>query len=229
LKNSGGSRHERGAPASAGPGSSKAARLVTGAVLLGFLAPTACGERGSADSRDSGFRGAELPEPFPAPDFTLYDTGGAEFRFREETNGYLTLLFFGYTHCPDICPIHMANLAAVLGDLLLEQRRQVKVVFVTTDPERDTPEVVREWLDRFDRSFIGLIGDLDTVNEIQASFRLPPAVSQEMPSGEHVVGHASQVVAITSDGLVRVFYPSGVRQADWVQDLPALLDGGTQS
>lgn len=165
-----------------------------------------------------------LPEPFPAPDFTLTDTEGDEFHFRDETAGYLTLLFFGYTHCPDVCPVHMANLAAVLGDLLYEQRSQVKVVFVTTDPGRDTPAVVREWLDRFDRSFIGLIGDLESVNAIQSSFRLPPAVRQEMPSGEHVIGHASQVVAITRDGLVRVFYPSGIRQADWVRDLPRLLD-----
>jgi protein SCO1/2 len=200
-------------------------RVVTGALVLGAVALTACGERSGEGSADSGFRGAELPEPFPAPDFTLRDTDGLDFRFRDETAGYLTLLFFGYTHCPDICPVHMANLAAVLGDFLLEQRRRVKVVFVTTDPERDTPEVVREWLDHFDRGFIGLIGDLDTVNEIQASFRLPPAVRQEMPGGEHIVGHASQVVAITGDGLVRIFYPSGVRQADWAHDLPRLLDG----
>lgn len=211
------------------PSSRPRKRVVNTAILLGALALTACGEGGGADSADSGLRGAELPEPFPAPDFTLQDTDGADFRFRDQTAGYLTLLFFGYTHCPDICPVHMANLAAVLGDFLLEQRRQVKVVFVTTDPERDTPEVVREWLDHFDRSFIGLVGDLDAVNEIQASFRLPPAVSQQMPSGEHVVGHASQVVAITGDGLVRVFYPSGVRQADWAHDLPRLLDGATGS
>lgn len=186
---------------------------------------TACGGGGEEASLDSQFRGAELPEPFPAPDFTLRDTEGGEFRFREQTAGYLTLLFFGYTRCPDICPVHMANLGAVLGDLLYEQRSRVKVVFVTTDPERDNPEVVREWLDRFDRSFIGLIGDLESVNRIQASFRLPPAVRLEMPSGEPLVGHASQVVAITSDGLVRAFYPAGVRQADWAQDLPRLLDG----
>ena len=199
--------------------------LVGGVVWVGGLAATACIEAGEDGSPDSEFRGAELPEPFPAPDFTLRDTEGGEFQFREQTAGYLTLLFFGYTHCPDICPVHMATLAAVLGDLPYEQRSRVKVVFVTTDPERDTPKVVREWLDRFDRGFIGLIGDLERVNQIQASFRLPPAVRQEMPSGEHVVGHASQVVAITSDGLVRVYYPSGVRQADWAQDLPRLLDG----
>lgn len=209
----------RGAPRSAG-----AVTRPLGAVLLGALALAACDAGNGTARTDSEFRGAELSEPFPAPDFTLLDTEGAEFRFRRETTGYLTLLLFGYTHCPDICPVHMANLAAVLGDLLYEQRSRVKVVFVTTDPERDTPAVVREWLNHFDRSFIGLVGDLETVNEIQAAFRLPPAVRQEMPSGEHLVGHASQVVAITSDGLVRVFYPSGVRQADWAQDLPRLLE-----
>ena len=142
-----------GAPAGAGT----AVRVVSlGAVFLMTLVPTACGDRAGSARTDSELRGVELPEPFPAPDFTLRDTEGAEFDFLRETSGYLTLLFFGYTHCPDICPVHMANLAAVLGDLLYEQRSRVKVVFVTTDPERDTPAVVREWLDRFDRSFIGI-------------------------------------------------------------------------
>jgi protein SCO1/2 len=203
-------------------GRGMAARLI-GVTVLAALVLSSCETRGRDARADSEFRGAQLPEPFPAPDFTLRDTEGGEFRFRHETAGYLTLLFFGYTHCPDICPVHMANLAAVLGDLLYEDRGRVKVVFVTTDPERDTPATVREWLDLFDRSFIGLIGDREAVNEIQASFGLPPAVRQETPEGEPLVGHASQVVAITSDGLVRVFYPHGVRQADWSHDLPRLL------
>lgn len=199
---------------------------------LGLLlaALVACSDGTTRDAearaRESGLRGVALAEPRPAPDFTLADTRGREYRFRERTGGKLALLFFGYTNCPDICPVHMASLAAVLGDLPYRERRRVEVVFVTTDPARDTPERVRSWLDGFDPSFVGLVGDLETVNGIQARYDLPPAVRQETDDGRVLVGHASQVVAISPDGLMRAVYPAGIRQADWRHDLPRLLAYG---
>ncbi len=168
-----------------------------------------------------------LEEPLTAPDFTLPDTDGSDFHFRAEAAGFLTFLFFGYTNCPDICPVHMANLAAVLDDLLYEERRRVKVVFVTTDPARDKPEVVRRWLDRFDRTFVGLGGDLDVINEIQAAYRLPPAGGHDPEGGDYLVGHAAQMMAVSPDGSIRVAYPAGTRQADLAHDLRLLLEGTT--
>lgn len=196
--------------------------------LFGTLA-AACGrtadERQAIERvRETGYRGIVLPEPIPAPDFTLTDTEGEAFRFREETAGHLTLLFFGYTHCPDICPVQMANISAVLDDLTYEQRRRVLMVFVTTDPERDTPERLREWLDRFDRSFVGLIGAREEVNRIQRRLNLAPAVKLEGEGEGYTVGHASQVLAFGPDGSARLAYPSGMRQADWAHDLPKLLE-----
>lgn len=206
-----------------------AALLGLGPALVG-LAGCADGATRDAEARagESGLRGIALEEPRPAPDFTLVDTRGHEYRFREETEGTLVLLFFGYTNCPDICPVHMASLAAVLGDLPYPERRRVEVVFVTTDPARDTPERLRAWLDGFDPSFVGLVGDLETVNAIQARYDLPPAVRQETEDGRVLVGHASQVVAITPDGTMRAVYPSGIRQADWRHDLPRLLAYGEE-
>ena len=84
----------------------------------------------------------------------------------------MTLLFFGYTYCPDVCPIHMANIAAVKKKLPPDVASRLKVVFVTTDPERDTPERITQWLSHFDRSFIGLTGTLEEVNEIQRAIGL---------------------------------------------------------
>ena len=83
--------------------------------------------------------GIELPNPGPKPDFTLTDFAGRRFEFRRATDGRLTFLFFGYTHCPDICPVHMANLAAVIARLPRAEADRVRVIFVTTDPRRDTP------------------------------------------------------------------------------------------
>lgn len=176
-------------------------------------------------ARETGLRGTVLPEPLPKPDFTLPDAHGRPFPFREETEGRLALLFFGYTHCPDVCPVHMASLAAVLADLPYQTRRRIRVVFVSTDPERDTPERLREWLGRFDARFVGLRGPLEEVNRIQAHLKLPPAVRGDPSAGDYLVGHAAQVIAFTPDGLGRVAYPFGTRQADWAHDLPRLAAG----
>ena len=176
----------------------------------------------------SGLRGRELERPFEAPEFALVDTEGHLYDFRQETAGSLTLLFFGYTWCPDICPVQMAVLDAALDDLAYADRRAIEVVFVTTDPARDTPERLREWLDRFDRSFIGLRGDMDAVNDVQAAFHLPPATieGEPPPPGSdqpYDVGHATPVLAITGDAVVQALYPGGIRQTDWRHDLPILL------
>jgi len=213
------------------------ATLATLTTLLLATLAAACGltgeERGALErKRETGYRGVLLAEPIPVPDFTLTDTEGRPFRWGPETAGRLALLFFGYSYCPDICPVQMANLAAVLGDLSYRDRNRIRVIFVTTDPERDTPERLRGWLQAFDPSFVGLRGEIERVNEILAALGLPPAVIQGAPEArsradpEYTVGHASQVIAVTADGLARVVYPSGIRQADWAHDLPKLLEVG---
>jgi protein SCO1/2 len=200
-------------------------------MLLILSLSSACGFAGGDDSaarreRETGFRGILLPTPIAKADFTLMDTEYRPFRFREETDGHLTLLFFGYTNCPDICPVHMANLGAVLEDFPYAQRSRVKVVFVTTDPERDTPERLRAWLDDINASFIGLVGPLDEVNRIQQAFNLPAAIRDPVTreKGDYLVGHSAQLLAFTPDNVGRVTYPFGTRQADWLQDLPRLLE-----
>jgi len=120
----------------------------------------------------------------------------------------------------------MANLAAVFGDLVPEVRHRIKVVFVTTDPERDTPERLRSWLDNFDPSFIGLRGSVDSINAALAEMLLPGvAVLPAEHGGEPMIGHPAAVIAFSPDGLARVRYPFGVRQMDWAHDLPLLVEG----
>lgn len=205
------------------------AAAVLAAVLAVTLALGACRAESpetrtaEARERETGYRGIVLPQPPPRPAFTLTDTRGRPFDFVAETNDFVTLLFFGYTYCPDVCPVHMASLGAVLADLSFDLRSRIKVVFVTVDPERDTPERLRAWLDDFDPAFIGLRGSMSAVDSIQAALGLPPSVRQETGDG-YLVGHASQVIAFAPHDRVRVLYPFGTRQADWRHDLPRLAE-----
>jgi protein SCO1/2 len=189
-------------------------------------------ERQEADmrERETGWRGIVLDNPPPKPDFMLTDAEGDPFDFRAETDGYVTFLFFGYTSCPDVCPVHMASLAAVRRDLPAELQRRMKVVFVSTDPERDTPRRIREWLANFDPDFIGLRGEKSTVDSIQLAMGLPASIYQPPDEdGFYVVGHASQVIGFSPDGSVRVIYPFGTRQADWKHDIPRLAEASSGS
>ena len=188
------------------------------------MAAAACGGWDSGLAA-GGYRGAELRRPLPKPDFTLTATDGSRFPFREGTEGYLTLLYFGYTHCPDVCPVHMANLAAVMKQLPYDVTSRIRVVFVTTDPARDTPERLRAWLGAFDPSFIGLTGTPQAIDSAQQAAGVLPAQRDTTTNDTNYnVGHAAQVIAYTRDNLGRVMYPFGTRQADWAHDLPLLVE-----
>jgi protein SCO1 len=190
---------------------------------------TACGDARTR-ALDS-LHGVKLMPVRPKPDFMLTDTRGQPFHFASDTRGTVTLLYFGYTNCPDVCPQHMVNIAGALKRMSPDQQSRVRVVFVTTDPLRDTPERLRGWLDNFNRGFIGLTGGIDQVNAIQQQLGLPPAQVESMagmPPGPrplaYGVGHAAQVLAFTPDDSLRAEYPNGFTMDDWAHDLPRLLD-----
>jgi protein SCO1 len=170
-----------------------------------------------------GYRGGLVTPPLPKPAFVLTDTSGAAFDFRQRTEGYVTLLFFGYTNCPDECPVHMANLGAAMKKLPIGAADQVKLVFVTTDPARDSPAVVRRWLDSFDRRFIGLTGTEHAIAAVERAAGVPLATKTGPANGNYGVAHANFVLAYSKDNLAHVIYPGGVSKEDWVHDLPLLI------
>lgn len=209
--------------------------MVTRLLIAGCVALAACARTDAADanlksaSGVTGLRGTPLERPLVKPAFTLTRSDGTPYDFVQETSGKITLLFFGYTHCPDVCPLHMANIAAVLKKMPWEQRDQFRVVFVTTDPERDTPQRISDWLGGFDPAFIGLRGTDKEIERAQESLGLAPASRAAADSNaEYLVGHAAQVFAFGRDGVARVVYPFGTRQDDWAHDLPRLLKGIAQ-
>jgi len=194
-----------------------------GFVMLALLLETSdrAAAQGPKDSAAT-YRGGLVTPPLPKPGFTLTDTSGAPFDFRSKTEGYVTLLFFGYTNCPDVCPLHMANVAVALKKLPSGFADQVKLVFVTTDPARDSTKVLRSWLDHFDKRFIGLTGTEAAVEAAQVAAALPPAKKSELANGDYGLGHSSFVVVYTKDNLAHLIYPDGMSQQDWAHDLPLL-------
>lgn len=191
-------------------------------LLSAMLALAGCGV--SAESGGKAFRGTTLAHALPRPSFTLADVHGQPFDFRAKTDDTVTLLFFGYLNCPDVCPVHMTNIAAVMRNLPYDVTGKVRVVFITTDPARDTPEKLGAWLANFDPSFIGLRGTPEQVKAIEKSVDVAPAaLGAPDSSGAYDVGHAAQVIAFTRDDSAHVVYPFGTRQMDWAHDLPLLV------
>jgi protein SCO1 len=210
-------------------------RLLFGCfVILAILAGTgenwsaAAGPQGESSVPRAGlaaptYHGGLVTPPLPKPKFNLTDTSGVPFDFWPETQGYVTLLFFGYTRCPDECPLHMANIASSLQQLPTAIGERVKVVFVTTDPARDSAPVLRAWLDNFDTRFIGLTGSEAAIAAAQRAAYLAPASKTAHTGQDYGVNHAAFVLAYTKDNLAHVIYPGGVTPEDWAQDLPLLV------
>jgi protein SCO1/2 len=187
--------------------------------LFFLLASLASAQSGKSDA----YRGGLVTPPLPKPRFVLTDTSGGPFDFWNRTAGSVTLLFFGYANCPDECPMHMANIGAALKKLPPGVADRVKLVFVTTDPARDTPVELRRWLDSFDRNFIGLTGTEAAIKAVQKATGVPVAQKTEPRNGNYAVAHANFVVAYTKDNLAHVIYPGGVSKDNWIHDLPLLL------
>jgi protein SCO1/2 len=210
--------------------------------LLVGLGTNACRPRGTPPTADSSRAEAGLPatvarnrlhgvqrEPaLPKPDLVLTTVDGKLFDLQKDTRGFLTLLFFGYTNCPDVCPVHVANVSKVLKTLPIDVARRIRFVFVTTDPERDTPAQLKSWLAGFDAGFIGLTGTPGQLRQAQESLGLMPAAREVPDSGSpsgYLVSHSAVVFAFTSDDSAHVIYPFGIRQTDWANDLPILVNG----
>lgn len=186
----------------------------------------ASGCAGSAPtSRDAAqvgdlLHGGVLTPPDREPHTVLTDTAGSRYDIRRRGDGRVTLVYFGYTHCPDVCPTTMADIAQALRQSSESVRRKVNVVFVTVDPFRDSRRVLRRWLDRFNPAFVGLRGSLARVIEAQRAAGLP--VSRVAKNGK-AIEHSAEVLAYTPDHIAHVIYTEGPSTIDDLRhDLPIL-------
>jgi protein SCO1/2 len=190
-----------------------AAFLLIGAVAAGvFLL-----------SRPANFRGTAYTEPYPmAPEFELTRAGGADFRL-SGMRGNIVALFFGYTSCPDVCPTTLAELRQALEELG-DRSEQVQVLFVTVDPERDTPERVQEYVDHFNPRFIGLSGSESELAKVWNDYGVFRQVVEGSSAAGYLVDHTARITLIDQQGNLRVSFPFDTPVTDVVHDLNLLLD-----
>ncbi|MCB5163249.1 SCO family protein [Streptomyces bambusae] len=170
--------------------------------------------------------GTVIDRPFQKPDLVLTDTQGKKYDLRAQTKGKPTLIYFGYTHCPDVCPLTMSNIAQAKKALPKADQDNLRVVFVTTDPERDTPASLGEWLTSQDPSFIGLTGDFKAIQAGARTMGIGIDPPKKEADGTVVSMHGAQVIAFspkTDDGYV--LYGDDTTAEDYTKDLPKIVKG----
>jgi protein SCO1/2 len=167
-----------------------------------------------------------LDQPFTKPDLVLTDTQGKKYDLRAETKGRPTLLYFGYTNCPDVCPLTMNNIAVAKKQLPKAEQDRLRVVFVTTDPARDTPAALGTWLKGIDPQVVGLSGDFTAIQTAARSVGITIEPPHKDKNGKTVSTHGTQVVAFSpkTDGGY-VLFTEQASVDDYVKDLPQLIQG----
>ena len=171
-------------------------------------------------ANQSEFRGTTYTEPFPlAPYFELTHSSGDQFRLSDQRNK-IVLLFFGYTSCPDVCPTTLAELNQALKEIG-DKAGSVQVVFVTVDPDRDTPQRVQEYVSRFNPSFIGLSGSTDELQKVWDDYGIFRETVQS--NAGVMVNHTARTILIDKNAKMRLSYGFDTPVEDIVNDLDLLL------
>jgi protein SCO1/2 len=181
------------------------------AVLIGLSVTVSAGIL----ARPYTFQGSLIDPPVKAADFTLVDQNGQPFKLSDQ-KGKVVLIFFGYTHCPDVCPVTLTRYKQ-MRDELGDQAGQVHFVFITVDPERDNVENLHEFLGNYDPAIIGLTGSRAELEPVWKSYGVYEGKVQMESAGDYLVDHTARVYAIDAQGNWRLTYP-------FEMDTPAILD-----
>lgn len=185
--------------------------------LIALLAVTVSG--GCRD--EYKFYGIPLNPMVTAPTGALTRTDGSDFSIGSQ-QGRASLVFFGYTHCPDICPTTLADWTRVKS-ALGEDARKVNFVFVTIDPATDTPEVMRSYVAKFDSSFVGLSGEPAEIDSIAKAFGVSAFPEGTLESGHTAMAHPSRVYLVDPQARIRFVYPPGLKPEEIAEDVRHVL------
>jgi len=172
------------------------------------------------------FRGSVIDPPAPATDFSLKDQNGQAFQLSDQ-RGKIVLMFFGYTNCPDVCPVTLAQFKQARAQLS-QQADRVRFVFITVDPERDTAEKMKTYLGAIDPTIIGLGGSQGELEQVWRAYGVyrqkQPGQSQDEYAD--LLEHSSRVYLVDTQGNLRVTFPFGLVPDDVEQDVRYLLRKG---
>jgi len=171
------------------------------------------------------FQGSLIDPPVPAADFSLTDHNGNPFRLGDQ-RGKIVLLFFGYTYCPDVCPVTMSQFRQIKQQLG-ETAADVRFVFITVDPERDNAGQLRRYVPNFDPDFIGLTGERSALEIVWKNYGVyadkQPLDDSDHSGDNYLVDHTARVYLIDRQGDWRLTYPFGMEASQLTDDLEYLL------
>jgi protein SCO1 len=218
-------------------------RLLAASAAAALVAVTAsgCASSSAATANGSGnsdpglvlintskYKG-NIVSPVAKPSGTLTADDGKQYNIRAITKGVVTLLYFGYTHCPDLCPLTMSNTAVAIRELPKADQSKVRVLFVSVDPGRDTLARLRSWLGNYNPAFIGLRGTLKQVEAFEQQTGLPDGPEFSDGAGQVQLDHATEMFAYGTDNVAHeAFFPS-TPPANMANDLKLLVAGGVPS
>lgn len=175
----------------------------------------------SPSTEEPSLFGTDITGADFATDFKLTDHHG-ETRQLSDYQGKVVALFFGFTHCPDICPTTMADLAAAMK-LMGKNSDHVQVLFVTVDPERDTQAVLSEFVPSFDSRFVGLTGTTEEIERTAQTFKIFYAKQQEPGQSGYSFDHSAGVYVYDKKGKIRIYLKYGQKPQEIAHDLSRLL------
>jgi len=185
-------------------------------VIAGLLSATACTEKAEAPR----FKLTDVTGASFGKDFALTDHNGQR-RTLADFKGKVVTVFFGFTHCPDVCPTTLGEMAVVMKELGKDADR-LQVLFVTVDPERDTAEVLKRYVPAFHPAFLGLSGSAEDVARTAKEFKIFYQ-KQNLPNGGYTMDHSAGTYILDAEGRLRLFAQYGIGAPALLQDIRQLL------
>ena len=172
-------------------------------------------------TREYTFQGSLIDPPVAAPLFELTDVDGRRIQL-SDLDGQVVIMFFGYTSCPDVCPVTLSDFLQIRSRLGSEAEN-VSFVFVTVDPERDTPERMKKYLTNFDPEIIGLTGTRAELESVWASYGVYEAKLEGGSEGNYLVDHSSRIYVIDAEGNLLLTYLFGTENKVIAEDVRHLV------
>lgn len=191
--------------------------LMVALVLAGSLALGGCG-------RDDSWHLKNVAGLLPDLQFQLQDSSGRPVS-AQQFRAHAVLLYFGYTHCPDVCPTTLSQLRAVLA-VLGSRRQEVEVLFVTVDPRRDTAAVLEQYVHYFGPQFVGLRGSAEQLQALAKRYRVAYEADPPNARGDYAVAHSNGVFIFDGDGKARLLATGKHSAPEIAADLKRLLRSG---